>query len=327
MKKIVIFICCCIAFFSSCKHSPNTDEHVQFTNNLIAPKSCITYEQEMIIPEEYFFFKSIDFKSLLLKIRDKSIKKEVTTYIPFSDIVCNQDDLQQKFNEEFKEDEFKTLLFKEEWALDTAQFLMRKKVLSYSLVRQYLRDSKDFGSTQKKTIVARYKFPETYIPPLNDKNLTRLASDVAYEVSLVNEENPEFLDDIQVKQVVKTIIEKAICGNVDCYSFAYRDSLIPRNLDEVKKSLGKEVICYDTENTETYETDTLCIDKDIDLKEITGLAFIEDWYINDSTMEIIKDVKGIAPVRTYYHNTDDTQSELVKSIPFVMYLQNHDKGK
>ena len=82
------------------------------------------------------------------------------------------------------------------------------------------------------------------------------------------------------------------------------------------------------EQEEDSETaDTVCIDKEIDLREIIGLAFIEDWYVNDSTMEILKEVKAIAPVRAYYHTTEDNQSELVKSIPFVMYLKNHGKGK
>ena len=319
-------MCCAVCLFS-CKNKENKPTEHVFTNNLIAPKSCITYEQEMIIPEEYFFFKSIDFNQLLRKLKQKSTKKQITTYLPFSDIVCNDNDLQTKFIDEFNEDEFKTLLFNEEWELDTELFIMKKKVNSYSLVRQYVRISEYVGKVQTKSIVARYDFSHLPKANPNDKAFRLLASDVAYEVPLVNNENPEFLDDIQVKQVVKTIVEKATCGNVDSYSFAYRDSLIQRTLDEVKQSLGKEIICYDTENTETYETDTLCIDKDIDLKEITGLAFIEDWYVNDSTMEILKDVKGIAPVRTYYHNTDDTQSELVKSIPFVMYLKNHDKGK
>lgn len=323
MKKSLIIFCCFICLFS-CKNQDDKKSDV-FTNNLISPKSCITYEQEMIVPEEYFFFKTIDFKNFLRSVRQKSLNKQITAYNPFSDMICSDEDLMTKFQDEFNESEFKTLIFNEEWALDTAQFIMKKKVNSYSLVRQYIRQTEFIGAIQTKSIVATYDFSQTN--STKDKNFRLLANDVAYEVSFVNEDNPEFLEDIQIKQVAKVVVEKAICGNVDCYSFAYRDTLLPRELDEVKISLGKETICYDNENDETLETDTLCIDKEIDLKEITGLAFIEDWYLNDSTMEIYKEVKAIAPVRTYYHDTEDTQSELVKSIPFVMYLKNHDKGK
>ncbi len=324
MKRIFVITSILLLFFA-CKHQEKeANSEKTFVNNLIASKACILYEQEMIVPEEYFFFKSIDFPKFINTLRTKSLNKEITAFVPFSDIECNDEDLQTKFTEEFNPAEFQNLLFEEEWALDTAQFIMKKKVNAYSLVRQFMRTSEYVGTIKTKSVVAKYDFSKTGYPTKSDKNFKLLANDVAYEVSLVNEENPEFLDGIQVKQVAKTIIEKAICGNVTSYSFAYRDTLLLRTLDEVKQSLGQETICYNEEDAEGNETDTVCVEKDIDIKEITGLAFIEDWYLNDSTMEIVKDVKAIAPVRSYYHYTEDnSEPELVKSIPFVMYL-HHD---
>ena len=326
MQRKLSFFVLCIFVFVACNNKKDNEKESVFVNNLIAPKSSITYEQEMKVPEEYFFFKSIDFASFASQLQTKTLHKEITAYIPFSNIVCNDEDINTKFREEFSLQEIQALLFDEDWALDTAQFIMKKKVNAYSLVRNYIRKSA-LGEIPTKSILAKFDFSNTGEPQTTDSKLRLLANDVAYEVPLVNESNPEFLEDIQVKQVVKTIIEKATCGNTKCYSFTFRDSLIEHTLDEVKQSLGHETICYSEENPETYEIDTICVDKDIDLREICGLAFIEDWYVNDSTMEIVKDVKAIAPVRAYYHSTEDTQSELVKSIPFVMYLKNHDKGK
>ena len=326
MHKRLLFFVLCILAFVACNNKKDSEEESVFVNNLIAPKSSITYEQEMKVPEEYFFFKSIDFTSFASQLQSKTLHKEITAYIPFSNIVCNDEDINTKFREEFSLQEIQALLFDEDWALDTAQFIMKKKVNAYSLVRNYIRKSA-LGDIPTKSILAKFDFSNTGEPTVSDKKLRLLANDVAYEVPLVNESNPEFLEDIQVKQVVKTIIEKATCGNTKCYSFTFRDSFIEHTLDEVKQSLGHETICYSEENPETYEIDTICVDKDIDLREICGLAFIEDWYVNDSTMEIVKDVKAIAPIRAYYHSLEDTQSELVKSIPFVMYLKNHDKGK
>lgn len=328
MKKW-LFLIIGIACFLSCKEKQDkTISEQSLVNNLIAPKACITYEQEMIVPAEYFFFKSIDFRAFVSKLQQKSVQKTITAHIPFSDIACNDEDIQRKFKDEFSIDEFQTMLFDEEWILDTAQFIMKKKVDSYSLVRNYIRHN-PYTNTDipTKSIVAKYDFSKSGFSSPNDKNFKLLQSDVAYEVPLINETNPEFLENIQVKQVVKTIVEKATCGNTPAYSFSFRDSLISKDLKEVTESLGKETICYEEEESETAETDSVCIDKEIDLREIIGLAFIEDWYVNDSTMEILKEVKAIAPVRAYYHTTEDTQSELVKSIPFVMYLKNHDKGK
>ena len=233
-----------------------------------------------------------------------------------------------KFKDQFSLDEQKSLLFEEEWAFDSALFLMTKKVTSYSLVREYTRKDEYRGEIPTKSIVARYEFKDTTPSKTKSLKLTLLAKDVSYEVPLVNIENPEFLENIQVNQVVKTIIEKAIGGTVPCYSFNFRDSLQSRGLDEVLESLGKNTYCYTIVNDETGELDSIWVEKDIDYKEIQGLAFIEDWYLNNTTMEIVKEVKGIAPIRQFYHVTDDnTQSELIKTIPFVMYLKNHDKGK
>src|SRR5574344_1003602 len=286
MRKSITFIITSLIILSSCNHHKGTEDKTNaFVNNFIAPKSCIIYAQEMYIPKEYFFFKSIDYAKL------------VTT-------------------------------LQEEWAFDSAQFIMKKKVTSYSLIREYTRKDEYRGELPTKSIVARYEFKDTSTSKTKKPKLTLLAKDVSYEVPLVNNENPEFLENIQVNQVVKTIIEKAISGTVPCYSFNFRDSLQPRSHNEVLKLLGKETNCYTTVNEETGELDSTCVDKDIDFKEIQGLAFIEDWYLNNATMEIVKEVKGIAPIRQFYHTTDDnTQSELIKTIPFVMYLKNHDKGK
>lgn len=329
MRKSITFIITSLIILSSCNHHKGTEDKTNaFVNNFIAPKSCIIYAQEMYIPKEYFFFKSIDYPKLVTTLQEKTMRGEITAYLPFSDIVCNKEDIQTKFKDEFSLNEQKSLLFEEEWAFDSAQFIMKKKVTSYSLIREYTRKDEYRGELPTKSIVARYEFKDTSTSKTKKPKLTLLAKDVSYEVPLVNNENPEFLENIQVNQVVKTIIEKAISGTVPCYSFNFRDSLQPRSHNEVLKLLGKETNCYTTVNEETGELDSTCVDKDIDFKEIQGLAFIEDWYLNNATMEIVKEVKGIAPIRQFYHTTDDnTQSELIKTIPFVMYLKNHDKGK
>ena len=330
MRKLShLFFVITIIVLCSCNNQKHPEDKTEtFVNNFIAPKSCITYAQEMYVPKEYFFFKSIDYAKLVTTLQEKTLRGEITAYHPFSNIVCTKGDIQTKFKDEFSINEQKSLLFEEEWAFDSAQFIMKKKVNSYSLIREYIRKDEYRGETPTKSIVARYDFQTQNPTPSKKPKLTLLAKDVSYEVSLVNNENPEFLQNIQVNQVAKTIIEKAISGTVACYSFNFRDSLQPRSLEEVVHALGKGTDCYTTVNDETGELDSICVDKDIDFKEIQGLAFIEDWYLNNSTMEIIKEVKAIAPIRCFYHATgDDTQTELIKTIPFVMYLKNHDKGK
>lgn len=329
------YIVRCLAVFLatvtivSCnRESKQVQEERPFVNDLLSKTASIVYEQEMYVPEEYFFFKSIDFASFVNQLKNKTIQKQVNAYLPFSDIVFSADDIQDKFVSDFHPEQITSMIFDEDWELDTAQFIMNKKVNSYSLVRSYVRQDAYRGEVQTKSIVARYDFSNSETQVQSKENYKLLAKDVAYEVSLVNADNPEFLENIQVKRLAKILVEKALCGNTQSYSFSFRDSLMVKAMEEVSALLGKEVTCYEEENMATGEMDTICVDKDIDLGEICGVAFIEDWYLNESTMEICKDVKGIAPVRVFYHdNGEDTQTQLVKSIPFVMYFKNHDKGK
>lgn len=325
MKRVLAYFLFSILLISSCnRHTEQTTggNGVSFVNNLVPPTSCITYVQDMYVPEEYFFFKGIDFATFLDTVRQRTLNKSVTPYLAFSDIILQDGEIHDIFGQPFPEQEYRTLLFDESWALDTSLFVMKKKVRSYSLIREYIRQSEYRGSVPTKSIVARYVFPDSI---KRSDSIRLIAEDVAYEVLLQNNENPEFLENMQVSHVVKTIVEKFLSASVPAYSFAYRDTLIPRGKEEVEQSLGKEVVCYTTENDETFEIDTVCFDKDVDLKEIGGLAFIEDWYLDSKTLEIIKQVKAIAPVRMYYHTIDEnTEPELIKSIPFVMYLNQSD---
>lgn len=319
MKKIFLGFTLIFCFYA-CNNKSDTKES-GFVNNLISPKSCITYEQDLIVPEEYFFFKSINVDSFLSSLTNNVLNgNTIVAYQPFSKTETYDKETLASFFTTINSKEYHTLLFDEEWALDTAKFIMKKKVNSYSIVRQFNRETTDGEFIPTKSVIASFNF-EGKIQDVTTKGCTLLESNVAYEVPFTNEENPEFFDNIQIRYVARTILDKALCGNVQSYSFSYRDTLLLREQDEVNESLGEGIICYTNEDG-TGNVDTLCVEQKADPQEITGLAFIEDWYLNKSTMEIVKIVKGIAPVRTYYHFIENSDPELVKSIPFVMYLNS-----
>lgn len=316
MKRLFLLAIIICGLVACNTKSSKTDTELK--NDLIAPKSCITYEQDLRVPEEYFFFKSIKIDDFLFLFKKKG--KDVVLYQPLSSTdTCDKQTISDILGT-INSSEFHTILFDEEWALDTAKFIMKKKVNSYSFVRQFNRTTADGETIPTKSVATTLRF-DGNITDITTKGCKLLETNVAYEVPFNNEENPEFLDRIQIHHVAKTILDKALCGNVKSYSFAYRDTLLLREQDEVKESLGEGTICYTNED-EVGNIDTLCVEQKADVQEITGLAFIEDWYINEKTMEIVKIVKGIAPVRTYYHFVDNSEPELVKSIPFVMYLNS-----
>jgi hypothetical protein len=328
MKKIGFYIICLFITFTSCKNSDtSTKTNDEFVNALLPNKVSITYEQAMIVPTEYWFFKGIDFPKLVTELQQKTIDGKIIAYSPNSLIPLTKVDIEQKFKsaDNFKIPEFKYLVFDEEWELDTAKFIMNKKVTSYTLVREYVRDSKYETESVAKSLIAKYDFSKN--SPKKFSELQLLAKDVAYEVPLKNEANPEFLENIQVKHVIDVLLAKTLCGNVQAYSFMMRDSLTALPVSDIKLRLGEETESYVNVDETTGEQDTISVDKKIEPSEITGVAFIEDWYIDTKTMQIYKDVKGIALVREYMKYLDANEPEQAKTIPFVMFFKNHPKGK
>jgi hypothetical protein len=247
-------------------------------------------------------------------------------------IALTKQDIQEKFisaanpqGSGFSADEMKYLVFEEDWLLDTSKFIMNKKVTAYTLIREYIRTTRLNPAELTKSMVARYDFSKNKEKDFS--KLTLLQKDVAYEVPLVNATNPEWLENIQVKHVINVLLAEALSGNEQAYSFMLRDTLTKLSVLEVKQRLGEETQIITNLDETTGETDSISVEKKIEPSEIVGIAFIEDWYIDKKTMQIYKDVKGIGLVREYTKYLDEQQSELARTIPFVMFFSNHAQGK
>ena len=59
-------------------------------------------------------------------------------------------------------------------------------------------------------------------------------------------------------------------------------------------------------------------------EKIKSYVFIENWYLDTKTLQIEKEVVGIAPVR-YYINTDNPTAQPVRKIDFVVYFDESKK--
>lgn len=328
MKNSCYIVIIALLGLFSCKNSEtenkSTQEHV---NHLIPNKVSIMYEQSMIVPEEYWFFKGIDFQKFVSDLQSKTVSGKLSAFFPLSSIPLTKQDIQDRFAnaENFKINEIKYVVFEEDWDLDTSTFLMKKKVNGYSLIREFIRSTRFETEEVTKSIIARYDFTKN--PEKDFKKLQLLSKDVAYEVLLKNEANPEWLENIQVKHAINILLSKALSGTAQAYSFMIRDSLTPLTVSDLKIRLGEETQSYINVDETTGEEDTVSIDKKIEPNEITGVVFIEDWYIDNKTMQIYKDVKGIGLVREYVKYLDANEPEIAKTIPFIMYFSNHKKGK
>ena len=328
MKKIIYLLLAISMFFFSCKSDKSSDINSnEITNSLIPNTVSITYEQAMIVPQEYWFFKGIEFNKFIDELRNKTISGKIQPFFPMSTITLTKQDITDKFesNENFKLDEIKNLVFEENWNLDSSKFVMTKKVQAYSLVREYTRKTRFATEEQVKAIIARYDFSKN--PDKKFSELTLLQKDVAYEVALTNNDNPEWLEGIQVNHVKNVLIQKLISKQVQAYSFMLRDTLTALSYDEVKQRMGEETQTYINIDETTGNEDTVKVDKKIEPSEIVGIAFIEDWYIDNKTMQIYKDVKGIGLVREYTKEMQGQESQIARVIPFFVYFSNHKPNK
>ncbi|HOS85131.1 MAG TPA: hypothetical protein PK199_09470 [Bacteroidales bacterium] len=327
MKKLLYYVYALVVITSACtpKDTDTKDSDCGKQNHLIPSTVSLVYEQTMVVPQEYaFFFKTIDFQKLTSDIIEKSKKGTIVPLFPFSDIPLTKQDIEEKLST-VSIQECKYALFDEEWFMDTATFVMQKNVRSYTIVREYMRKTPLGTEELSKSLIA--KIPCTDSVSKKFSELTLLAKNVAYEIPLVNEFNPEYLENIHVKHVMNILIAKALSGTTNAYSFMLRDTLQSLSAEDIKLRLGEQTESYVNIDETTGDEDSVKIEKKIDPSEYTGLAFIEDWYVNPKTMHIYKDVKGVALVREYMKQLDGNEPEKVKTIPLLMFFSNHKDGK
>lgn len=318
MKNIVFFIVS-IGFFVACNSSRESVKHDTPANALLPSTVSLSYLHTVDVPEEYsFFLKGIDYEKFAGEVFQKVKSGSIQPLYPFTAEPMPTDDIENKVLAT-KAHDCKEILFEEQWFLDAATFEMYKTISSYTLVKEQERFAANNSSELMKIPVC--KIVQTELP--DKSKLKLLEKNVAYEVPLYNKDNPEFLENIMPKHVLNVFLEKALSESVPVYSFMLRDSLIALTIDDVKFRLGEGVELVAEYDSETGEEDTLRYEKKIDPQELSGLAFIEDWYIDETSMAIYKDVKAVALVREYYKFLDQNDPELVKVIPFMMFFSSH----
>ncbi len=274
------------------------------------------YEHALEVPYGYFFFKGFGGQLFVENVIAQSVKDSLTAYYPFSAVAYTPAEVQERIQS--VKNEISYIIFDEDWQLDTTKFEMRKYVRSYTLMREY----QHYNDTVK-TPIATFSQQTLNVP---FENLTLLARNVAYEVPLVNAKNPEWVENISHKRAAQLIIDKALAGEQAYKFMVSRDTLQPLSLAEVKELLGEETnyeILYDELDE---ATDTIAIQRPIDVNEFVSFAFIEDWYYDKATMRIYKDVKGIAPVRET-EKMFEGEYETLRTIPFFMFFSNHKEKK
>ncbi len=293
-------------------------------NHLVQKDVSITYEQQLTVPEEYFFLKGINQADFISKICEKTTNAEITALVPFSKDTLSAEEIERFFvgipdaQAPIPQEEIKYAIFNEKWFLDTAKFTMQKEVQTITLVREFMHKNRDGEEELTKSLITTYDYcSET---PKDLSELKLLASDVAYEVPIVNELMPEWLKNIPVTHVINVVMDKLLDPTTPKYSFFVRDSLIAVSNEDARLRLGEETIEVEDYNEETGEYTIETYETTINYEEIVGLVFLEDWYVDSENMRIHKVVKGIGPVREYSKMLQEGEIETGRVMPFYAQL-------
>jgi hypothetical protein len=129
---------------------------------------------------------------------------------------------------------------------------------------------------------------------------------IQYDVPVINED-PDVnwwvnnMEGSKREVFLKEMFEKAGSGEVTAYDYFY-NKMTPQEVgsvgtDTIYQTLTRTVPPYD-------EFDTVIVER-ITYRDITRVRFLEEWEIDRKTMEVSKNVVGIAPIyeRGYENET------------------------
>jgi len=114
--------------------------------------------------------------------------------------------------------------------------------------------------------------------------------------------------------LVKSIMEAAYSGKIRGYDYFNK----PLTADEIRK-IGTDTLFKTLQKKQPpyEEYDTLIISR-LQFKDITMIRFLEEWYLDQETLEIEKKVLGIAPVVE-----KDYHGETYKMPLFWLYMNDY----
>ncbi len=334
MKQNSFFYLLAVIALWSCQNQSKQQD-----NALLPSEIIIKYETELNAPDGSQVISSLEKTDFVSKLINTVLSGKVAVYEPLDTakniVKSNLTKLIGTWNDTliaidkkttdtvmvvrtnyFNQKELRRILFEESWSFNSQKFTMKKDIRSWCAVRVYNKqiDSVDSEEVKKMLFWVKQK-PNEKRP----SNCTLLKSGVITEFSLYNQNVPEWLQDLNPKRFIQILLDNIY--NKKVIAFDYFDQKKQLTEKEVKENLGETAKIYSIENKKTETYDTLRLTTKIDLEEVQSVLFIEDWYIDWNTLHIFKQVKSIAPIRTYLTSHDGYEDEIEKKIVFLVHLK------
>ncbi|MGE0076382.1 MAG: hypothetical protein AB7S48_00830 [Bacteroidales bacterium] len=129
-----------------------------------------------------------------------------------------------------------------------------------------------------------------------------------------NSMNEPFFNPFNQKIFIQTLLNQVFEGKAKATNYNTSQVLTP---SEARGKVFEEVTVMVT-NLNTWQDEARTVENDY-TSEIKSVIFIEEWYYNETTMQLTKKVTGIAPVRYFYTSSNDSDI-LRRQILFTVQL-------
>ncbi len=294
MKSILILLICA-ALINSCKR-------IEPSNNaLLAEKVKIWHVVKLENKYNPSWVSGLDTEKLFSQTFNNVLSNKVNAYIPngrFGDTINSMEKIEvERINRymdwtdsTIKYEDLKEISFYETWVLDKNKFRFMKEVHGWIPIRTWFRN----GDLLKRQVF--------YLYPDQKKKGDIVASNIIYEHALENM-YPNIMVGFDKNMLTSYLVENINSGKINAYDPIYIVDQSKRKLtiQQIEEIIG-----------EPFTPSILA-------KYFYSIIFLEDWYFDENTLSISKDVKAIALVR---FKTDRFLSEqdFKKKILFFLFF-------
>jgi hypothetical protein len=124
---------------------------------------------------------------------------------------------------------------------------------------------------------------------------------IQYDVT-IKSPDPEWdwwiqnLDGPRREDFVKMILNAAYSGKVKSFDYDYK----PITAEQVKAIDNRTDTIVMSSPVPPYNDTTVVVKRQLELQKIVRVRFLEEWTMNENTLEFTKKVLGIAPIKEVY---------------------------
>lgn len=149
------------------------------------------------------------------------------------------------------------------------------------------------------------------------ETLSNQSNVIMYETAIsVESARPDWVKNIDSYRMITNLFDKVQREELIAYS-PYGDLNTPMKWEQILFQMDALNDTVETVDAESNVVNQIVVEGKLNLSEIQGIIFIEEWSQEVESGKIVKEVLGVAPVR---YDNSAVGEEVRKSIVFVCYF-------